>query len=366
MSSIVCPHCQSSISLTDALSQDVLKERLSEERAKIAKSVTLEVRSQVEAELADQKERAKNDALRIKELSDVEKAMRMKLREMESKARDAELEAARKFDEERRRIEQEAGKRGASEMQLKLEERELQINGLRRQIEELSRKVDQGSQQAQGEVFELAVERTLAEMFPSDEIAPVTTGTRGADVIQTVVTPSGSPAGRISWEVKRTKHWKNEWLSKAKADCLAAGADVAVIISQAMPADVESLQLIDGVYVVNFASWRLLATILRKGVMDIREAKLAQAGRETKATQVYAYVTGRRFKQQLEAIIRAYASLSEQLEKERRALNKCWAEREKIIELAAVTTACVAGEIQAIAGEDVQDIEGVGLEMLQG
>ncbi len=356
MSSIKCPHCQTEISLTDALAHDVLKEKLVEERAKITKVVTTELRGQLESEIADQRDRLKAEATRIKELTEVEKSMRIKVRELEDKARDAELAANRKFDEERRKIEVEAGRRASTELQRKVDERDLQIDGLRRQIEELGRKVDQGSQQAQGEVVELAVERSLAEMFAADRIDPIATGVRGADVMQTVRSTNGAAAGKISWEVKRTKHWKNEWLSKAKSDCLAANADVAVIITQAMPADVESLELIDGVYVVSFDCWRILAVALRKAVMDVHAARLAQVGRETKAAKIYSFVTGSKFKQQIDTIVRSYTTLKDQLEKEKRALAKCWSERERILSDAIETTASMHGEIQAIAGEELPEI----------
>jgi hypothetical protein len=103
------------------------------------------------------------------------------------------------------------------------------------QIEDLKRKAEQGSQQLQGEVQELALEGLLRQKFPRDAFDPVPKGEFGGDLIQHVVGPTGQICGSILWEAKRTKNWSDGWLGKLREDQRAAKADVALLVSHALP-----------------------------------------------------------------------------------------------------------------------------------
>ena len=108
------------------------------------------------------------------------------------------------------------------------------MGDMRNQIEELKKKAEQGSQKIQGEVLELELEGVLKEEFPFDEINPVPSGIKGADIMQIVKTQSGRVCGKILWETKRTKIWSDSWLQKLKDDQRAVKADLAVIVSEAL------------------------------------------------------------------------------------------------------------------------------------
>jgi hypothetical protein len=75
-------------------------------------------------------------------------------------------------------------------------------------------------------------------------------------VLQRVVGPAGLLRGTILWESKRTKNWSDGWLPKLRDDQRAAKAEVAVIVSFALPKDVETFELIDGVWVAHPRRWR--------------------------------------------------------------------------------------------------------------
>jgi hypothetical protein len=114
-----------------------------------------------------------------------------------------------------------------------------------RQIEILKLKAEQGSQQTQGEVQELELEKELAALFPFDTIQPVPKGMRGADVIQDVIDNRGNRCGSIIWESKRTQSWSDGWIAKLKEDQRAARADVAILVTQALPKDIRTFGDID-------------------------------------------------------------------------------------------------------------------------
>src|SRR4030042_6797886 len=124
-------------------------------------------------------------------------------------------------------------------------EKEQTITSMQRQSEDLKRRADQGSQQLQGEVMELEVENLLRTKFPRDTIEPVPKGEYGGDVIQRVVGPLGQTCGTILWESKRTRNWSDGWLIKLREDQRAAKAELAVIVSQALPKEVQTFDLIE-------------------------------------------------------------------------------------------------------------------------
>ncbi len=143
-------------------------------------------------------------------------------------------------------------------------EKDQTIASMQKKIEELKRKAEQGSQQLQGEVQELELENLLRAKFPFDTIEPVPKGEFGGDVLQRVVSPGGQPSGTILWESKRTKNWSDGWLAKLREDQRAAKAEIAVLVSQALPKGVETFDVVDGVWVTSPRAALPVATVLRQ------------------------------------------------------------------------------------------------------
>ena len=133
---------------------------------------------------------------------------------------------------------------------------------------------------------ELELESLLGSSFVYDTIARVPKGEFGGDVLQRVVmNQTGAVCGTILWESKRTKSWSEGWLAKLRQDQRAAKADIAVIVSQALPKGVKQFELMDGVYVVSPQCVRPVAEMLRgllveaNELLKLREQKLAEAQR---------------------------------------------------------------------------------------
>ncbi len=111
---------------------------------------------------------------------------------------------------------------------------------MQRQIEDLRRKAEQGSQQLQGEAFELELETVLRAKFPRDLVEPVPKGEFGGDVLHRVVGPQARFCGTILWETKRTKNWSDGWLAKLREDQRTARAEISLLVSNALPKGVEA------------------------------------------------------------------------------------------------------------------------------
>jgi hypothetical protein len=244
-------------------------------------------------------------------------------------------------------------------------QKDAQIDSMNRTIEELKRKAEQGSQQIQGEALELELEALLRSKFPPDQIAPVGKGEFGGDIIHKVNGQLGTPAGIILWELKRTKNWSDGWLTKLREDQRAAKADVAIIISQSLPKDVETFALVDGVWVAHPRCAIPVAVAIRHCLIEICTTRNAQLGQQTKMEMVYQYLTGPRFKQRLEGIIEKFDELKDDLDKERKFMTRIWAKREGHIQGVLDSTSGMWGDLQGIAGKALPEIASLEMPLLQ-
>ena len=235
---------------------------------------------------------------------------------------------------------------------------------MQKNIEELKRRAEQGSQQLQGEVLELELENQLASKFPFDSIEPVAKGEFGGDVLQRVVSQSGQQCGSILWESKRTKNWSDGWLTKLRDDQRTAKAEIAVIVSLALPKGVETFEMVDGIWVTHPRAAIPIATVLRQSLLEIATTRQASAGQQTKTEMIYQYLTGPNFRHRVEAIVEAFSTMQTDLDKEKKAIMKQWSKRETQIDRVMNATVGMYGDLQGIAGASLQEIEGLELKAL--
>ena len=212
----------------------------------------------------------------------------------------------------------------------------------------------------------MELEALLAAKFPRDTIQPVPKGEFGGDVLQRVIGPLNQICGTILWECKRTKNWSDGWLSKLREDQRAAKAEVAVIISQALPKEVEAFGFLEGVWIADPKVTLPVAFSLRQTLIEVATARQASEGQQTKMEMVYGYLTGPRFRQRVQAIVEAFSSMKEDLDREKKTIIRQWAKREEQIDRVMQATVGMYGDLQGIAGKTLQEIEGLEFqEMLE-
>ena len=330
-------------------------------KARLALDADLQSKDRIVADLTATIKQL-NDKLAHAQKSEAE-ALR-KQRELDDAKRELDLTVEKRIGEGLTAAEAKARQRADEDYRLKLAEREKIIADHQRQIDEMRRKMEQGSQQMQGEVQELELESLLRERFARDTIEPVPKGQHGGDAVQRVIGPLNQPCGSILWESKRTKAWSDTWLSKLRDDQRAAKAEVAVIVTQTLPKQVETFDLIDGVYVTSARCVVPLACALREALIQIATARRAGQGLQTKIEMVYEYLTSSRFRLRVEAIVEAFSTMQEELEKERRAMNKIWEKRREQIDRVMHATTGMYGELQSIAGSSLHEIKGLELNLL--
>jgi hypothetical protein len=415
---IVCPHCKSEIRLTESLAAPLIaatrqqyEQRLLQKDADVAKrEESLRVREQqlatakrnVDEQVADQvaaqlkSERARVIAEESKkaklasaaeldakgrELAELQEVLAdrnsklavaqgaqaellRKQRELDDARRELDLTVEKRIQEGLGEVRNQARREAEDTLKLKVLEKDQTISSMQQTIEELKRKAEQGSQQLQGEVQELELESVLKARFPFDSIEPVPKGEFGGDILQHVSSQSGQASGTILWETKRTKNWTDSWLNKLRDNQRAAKAEVAVLVSQALPKGIESFDVVDGVWITHPRAVLPVATILRHMLLQVRMARQVSEGQQTKTEMIYQYLTGPRFRQRLEAIVEAFSTMQQDLDKERKAITKQWAKREEQIERVMEGTIGMYGDLQGIAGKSMQEIEGLELHAL--
>jgi hypothetical protein len=288
-----------------------------------------------------------------------------KQRELDDAKRELDLTVEKRAQASLSEIRQKARAEAEESLKLKVAEKEQQISSMQRQIDELKRKAEQGSQQLQGEVPELELEATLRAHFPVDRIEPVGKGEFGGDVLQGVVSPVGQACGALLWETKRTKNWADGWLAKLRADQRAAGAEFAILVSNALPKGVDTFGYVDDIWVTDFRFVVPLAVALRQSLVEIASARQAQEGQETKMELVYQYLTGPKFKHRVEAIVEKFADMQADLDRERKAMTRLWAKREAQILGVIESTVGMYGDLQGIAGKALQEIEALQIPLLE-
>jgi hypothetical protein len=344
-----------------------LQKSLDEEKIRLQKSLEESIRKSVSSDFENQlhllQEANKDNEEKLKTSRQKELEFLKKEQELKNKEAEMELSVQRQLQEERgklseeiRHLEEQKGAARETEYQLRMKELEKQLDDQKKLAEEMRRKADQGSMQLQGEVQELALEELLRATFPFDEISEVGKGVRGADCIQTVRNNFGQECGKIIYESKRTRDFSLDWIEKLKSDMRGQGAGVAVIVTQAMPKDMDRFGEKNGVWICSFAEVKALSYVLRDGILKIFNASKTQENKGDKMHLLYDYLTSSEFSEQWKAIREGFLSMKQSIQKERDTMERLWKAREKQLEKVLLNAAHVRGSIEGIAGKDAIDV----------
>ena len=404
---IKCPKCGEEIdieNLIQAEAKDTLNKKLAQQKAELDKQLE-EYKKQTESlksQLEKEKEKAIDDALKSQkqEFKAKEEELKKNIREEQKEAyqelekeleeKSLQIKELNKLKAEKSRLEREKEElqekiiadtekefsqklvEEKQKYQKQAEEKfELQIKELQKQLqdqkdltEEMKKRQEQGSMQLQGEVQELAIEKYLKENYIYDEIKEVGKGDMGADSLQIVNTSYKPNCGTIYYESKRTKTFKEDWIAKFKNDIQEKGADIGVLVTAVYPKDMTRMGMRDGVYICTYEEFKALSFILRETLIKISDTKTLQENRHEKSAILYNYLTSTEFRFQFETIVNAFVGLQNDLESEKRAMNKLWKKREKEIQNVLSATTDMYGAIQGISGNAIQRVEALELPLL--
>jgi hypothetical protein len=352
--------------------QEQLEAKLKEERKTLEAILKKKIKEEEQERIALMEKDLMETSEKLKELNKAKAEISILKREKEQMREEVEAQAQEKINvllaEEKEKIQAKLLEQAAqiknqeeAKVEFKIKELQKQLEDQKRLTEEMKRKQEQGSMQLQGEVQELAIEEWLMAKFPLDTIEEIKKGARGGDCIQVVNTYSAQNCGKIYYESKRTKEFNSAWVEKFKGDMREKGADVGVIVTEAMPAGFDRLGVMDGVWVCSYEEFKGLSLVLRESVIKLNQAVTSQENKGDKMHLLYDFLTSTTFKMQVEAIVEGFSGMKSSLDSEKRAMQRIWKEREKQIDKVIENTIDMYGSIRGIAGNAVQTIQALEL-----
>lgn len=382
---ITCPNCNHQFEPGDTMREEIEKELrgkmidwqkkkevetaelLEAEKKRMHAEMQDTVKKSLAADYENQmkilQQKAAESEEKLKESRKKELEFLQKEQALKAKEEEIQITIQRQLLEERTKLKEQLQKEEADKISLKEQEYQLRTKELEKQIEdqkklveEMRRKQEQGSMQLQGEVQELMLEEMLQSAFPFDKIEEVGKGVRGADCIQIVRNQFGNESGKIIYESKRTKDFSNEWIEKLKKDMRSFGADVAVIVTQTFPKDMDRFGEKEGVYICTFSEVRSVALLLRNALLKISDARKSQENKGDKMVMLYDYLTGTEFSEQWKAIREGFMTMRQSIQRERDTMEKLWKAREKQLEKVLLNAAHIQGSVEGIAGADAVNL----------
>lgn len=341
---------QSQKEVQDEVLKAEIAKQLEFEKRKIEKDVNELVEEKMNAlKEENEKRKIENKKFREKEVALLKRESALK-----EDQENLNLKMAKELLEQKNEIEEKARAKEREAMSLKEMEYKKQLDVQKKLIEEMKRKAEQGSMQLQGEVQELALEELLARIYPFDKIEEVPKGVRGADSIQTVINSNQQDCGSIVYESKRTKNFVNDWIDKLKQDQTTCKADIAVLVTETLPNDMDGFGEKNGVWICGFHEVKSLSFVLRELLIKTNSVKLAQENKGDKMELLYSYLTSNEFVQNIKRIVDNYDGMINQLNSEKKAMHKIWATREKQIWVVQENISALFGSIKGIAGESLK------------
>ena len=338
-----------------AAKESAIKKKIAEEFEVKVQSLT-ETAAEAKQKLAEMKATLLENAKLKRQMEEQEQNFKneydLKLEQQLSLLMKEKATAIQNSEKERFEI---LRQREKEEEALKVKELEVKLEAQIKLADEMKRKAEQGSTQLQGEVQELVLEKMLRDMYEreGDEISEVGKGQRGADVLHVVKTRLGNTCGKVYYESKRTQKFDDKWLEKLRDDNTKVGADVLVIVTQAMPTGQDHFFRKDGVWICPFWEAKALSFVLRDGIQRVHETRDFQHGKETKMEEIYDYLTGNDFRVQFNAILEGFKSLQDSYTKERKQMETLWELRAKQLDKVFQNAAKFYGSIRFIAGRSI-------------
>ena len=379
---INCPNCGHPFAPGEVIREEVEKElrnkaaewqkkkteefqlKLEEERKRVQEQAEKSTRESVFNEFQNKlvvlEQTNKSYEDKLKEARQQQVEFLKKEQELKDKEQELEIQLHKKLQEEReklafdlRKLEDQRLAAKETEFQLRMKEMEEKLEAQRKLAEEMKRKAEQGSMQSQGEAQELLLENLIRTAFPFDLVEEVGKGVRGADCIQTVRDKTGQSCGRIIFESKRTKDFSQEWIEKLKADRISQSADLAVLVTQAFPKDMQQFGEREGVWICSFSEVKPIIQILRDLLIKLNQQSRNQDNKGDKMQLLYDYLVSGEFSAQWQAIREGFLNMKISIQKERDAMEKLWKSREKQLEKVLLNAAHIRGSIEGIAGAEV-------------
>ncbi|MBC8196916.1 MAG: DUF2130 domain-containing protein [Candidatus Marinimicrobia bacterium] len=334
-----------------------INKKLKIEKEKLETQITSKLNDENSEKIRIMEKELNEKSEKVKELNK-SKAEIEKLKREKSELKDEiEADAEQKLNEQIRDAKIKIHQVEKEKNDAKLKEVQIKLDDQKKLTEEMQRKQNQGSMEMQGEIGEKAIEEWLASQFPLDVIEEIKKGARGGDCIQNINTPTQQKCGIIYYESKRTKVFQPAWIDKFKNDMREKNASIGVIVTQTMPTDLKRMGQQKGIWICSFEEFKGLSQVLRESIIQLNRVIISQKGKGDKMELLYNFLSGSEFRLQIEGIVDGFTEMKIDLDKEKRAMQKLWKQREKQIDKVITNTIDMHSSIKGIAGNAIQAVQ---------
>lgn len=357
-----CPLCEQPIpqELSDAVQSRILA-REREREAEIARdrqaaTAAAEARIKDEIEAARARHVAELAAVREETKRAAESALADKLQEAEAgrraleeqfKALKAEQAAREKAQLEAQKDQLEREKTLAVQAaEAKAFDEKQKMMG---KMADLQRQLENKTAQDLGYGPEVDLFELLKTEFPEDRIARVEKGAAGADVVHDIY-HNGRHCGRIVYDSKNSSAWRNDYVTKLRADQQVAKADHAVLSTRSFPSGVKELHAMDGVVVVSPHRVHIIAQLLRRHVIQTAGLRLSNEARQQKTAALYAFIMSEQCGNLLSSISSVADEMHDLDRREEKAHQQLWKKRAEYIKSIQRAHGDLTFEIERIIG----------------
>jgi hypothetical protein len=222
------------------------------------------------------------------------------------------------------------------------------------QVNQLQRALEKKTNDELGEGAEIDLVEALKQDFPDDKITRTPKGTAGADILH-VVMLRGKQCGTIIYDSKNHNQFRTEHVTKLKADQLAAKAEHAILSTHKFPEGTRQLHMQDGIVLANPARVVLIATLIRRHLLQVHTLRLSAVERESKTVALYDFITSERCTQLLVRVDTRADELLNQQAKEIKWHEKNWKTQGEAIRAIQKAKADLENEISGIIGTAAGD-----------
>lgn len=337
---ILCQHCGKPVKIDEALrhqfEEKFAKEQKEKHKLELEKAVK-------EAELHAEKVASEKAKKELEESLSVKKKLEEEMLLMRKKQE--ESEAKRK--DEMEKIREEALKEASDKSRLEKLEYDKKISDMQKALEDAQRRAKQGSSQLAGEVLELDFEERIRQAFPNDEFIPVPKGVEGGDIWQKVKY-QGKEVGTILWELKRTKAWSNNWITKLKDDAGKISASEVVIVSEVLPQESKGFDRVNGVWVSEYQFALNIGRYIRFLLTTISSVKSKVSHTDEDWGRIRDYMMSDSFRHRMLSHFDNVKILREDLEKEQRLTQIRWKRQRILIDKLDSNLINFYGELKAL------------------
>ena len=248
-----------------------------------------------------------------------------------------------------------------SEKDLEISRLELEATRKNEIIERLQQQSKSG--ELEGEVLELAVENQLRNLHPRDNIKEVKRGNYGADIEQSVLTNTGSIAGKILWECKKHKKWQNSWLNTIRKNALEFNADTMVIVTTTMPKGMETFGKIDDVFICKYSEVPVVSQLLNHAVLKAHRDNQRGEHMMSIHERVSEYISGPEFAMLMRVVIKAYEDFEDDLRKEEQYMKTRWKSRRIYLSEVIDSLSSLAGKLEYLGAGHFEVMQEIGSQV---